>query len=312
MSTNSGGDEGGGEKTLTAGTSDAVTPSMVGGGTGEPKRMRTFQEILAEETEKRNILEVKVIRLFVTNEDGTEVKAKALTAEDVSILIFDIIKLNADDSFGIALHTSRYNTKEIKLKPGVDPTPYLTDTPILFKNHEVTVIQQTTKVVKVTFKNVPFNVPDEEIINLCECYGKAVRKEVKYEAPNKNTRGIFGSTRYVYMEMERGKQFENFYWMEGPLESDQGSRITVLHGGQVQQCSHCLRRADSCPANGMGRMCENKGTTRGMMADYMNHLKYQHNYMSLKQKYQMEEYPLLGGRKHLNDGFGHIVEQKKG
>ena len=33
--------------------------------------------------------------------------------------------------------------------------------------------------------------------------------------------------------------------------------------------------------------------------------------MSLKQKYPLEEFPLLGGRKHLNDGFGHIVEERE-
>ena len=40
-------------------------------------------------------------------------------------------------------------------------------------------------------------------------------------------------------------------------------------------------------------------------------LKYYHNYLSLKQKYQLEEFPQLGGHKHNNDGFGHIVEEKE-
>ena len=61
----------------------------------------------------------------------------------------------------------------------------------------------------------------------------------------------------------------------------------------------------------MGKICERKGTPRGLMGDYMNHLKLQHNYMSLKQKYQLEEFPQLGGHKHLRDGFGHIVEEKE-
>ena len=146
---------------------------------------------------------------------------------------------------------------------------------------------------------------------MCECYGKPVNNVVMYAAPNKNTRGVLGSTRYVDMEIETGKQFENFYWVEGPLETDQGTRITVLHNGQVQQCSHCLRRAESCPSNGMGKVCEKMGTPRGQMGDYMNHLKYQHNYVSLKQKYQQEEFPQLGGRKHFSDGFGHIVEENE-
>ena len=73
----------------------------------------------------------------------------------------------------------------------------------------------------------------------------------------------------------------------------------------MDKCSHCLRRADSCPGARMG----NLGTARGLMSDYMRHLKLQHNYVSLKIKYQTLEFPHLGGHKHLADGFNHIVEK---
>jgi hypothetical protein len=39
------------------------------------------------------------------------------------------------------------------------------------------------------------------------------------------------------MKLTQGKQLENFYWVEGPLEGDRGCRISVLHAGQEQQCS---------------------------------------------------------------------------
>ena len=47
------------------------------------------------------------------------------------------------------------------------------------------------------------------------------------------------------------------------------------------------------------------------MSDYMKHLYLQHNYMSMKMKYNSVEYPLLGGRGQANDGFGNIVEPEK-
>ena len=145
------------------------------------------------------------------------------------------------------MKTSRYDTKEVKLRPEVDPTPYLTvNNPILFKDHEVEVKRQSSNVTMVTFRNVLFNIPDAEIINLCNCYGEPVDNNVTYEKPSKNSRGVPGSSRIVEMKLKPGKQFENLYWMEGPLEGDLGSRVTVLHTGQTQQCSHCLRRADSC------------------------------------------------------------------
>ena len=205
-------------------------------------KMRSFAQIIAEETEKRNILEIKITKQQI-NVDGEIKLAKPITIKDVSVLVFDVIKLKPEDCFGIALYTSRYDTKEVKMKPGVDISPYLTkDSPIYFKDHEVVVTAQTANVTKVTFKNVPFNISDEELINLCQCYGEPVDNIVNYEQPSKNRRGVMGSTRYVNIRLSPGKQLENFYWMEGPLEGDRGCRISVLHAGQEQQCSHCLRR----------------------------------------------------------------------
>jgi hypothetical protein len=195
------------------------------------------------------------------------------------------------------LRTSRFDTKEVKLKPEIDATQYLTgNTPIIFKDHEVEVSRQSANVTTVTFRNVPFNIPDEEIINLCECYGEPVNNSVTYEKPSKNSRGVSGSARNVKTKLKQGKQFENFYWIKGPLEGDLGSRVTALQTGQTQQCSHCLRRADSCPCAGIGKVCEKMGTSRGLIGDYMKYLKLQHGCVSLKMKYQQEELPQLMGK----------------
>ena len=174
--------------------------------------------------------------------------------------------------------------------------------------------QQRTDTIKVTFKNVPWDIPDEEIINLCEVYGTPINSQVHYESMPKAYRGIRGPNRTVEMKMKPGKQFENFYWMEGPLDSDRGSRVTVLHHGQEQQCSHCLRRGN-CPGGGNGKACQLLNTPRGMIAEYMKYLKCSHNYISLKMKYkikQEQEFPALSrqGRKVEDDGFGHMVEEE--
>ena len=281
----------------------AVTPTEVGDSLGGTRKMRTFQQILAEANETRNILEIKLSKMMVDNE-GVMGKAKHLSFEDVSILIFDEIGIKPEDCVGVALTTARYDTKEVKLKPGVDPTPYISKGPITFKDHMVEVRLMTGSISRITFKNVPFNIPDEEIINLCECYGEPINNIVQYEKASKATRGVPGSTRFVEMKMLPGKQFENFYWVEGPLDSDRGCRITVLHSGQTQQCSHCLRRAESGLGGGMGKICEKKETPKGLISDYMKHLKLHHNYTSLKMKFQQEEYPLLSGPRKLGDGFG--------
>ena len=65
---------------------------------------------------------------------------------------------------------------------------------------------------KVTFKNVPLNIPDEEILHLCETYGKAVDNIVHYEKlTNMKNRGMSGGNRFVDVEMFTGASMFNFY-----------------------------------------------------------------------------------------------------
>ena len=80
----------------------------------------------------------------------------------------------------------------------------------------------------------------------------------------------------------------------------------MLHIGQIMQCSHCLRRADSCPGGGKGKLCKEKKTRRGEIADYMRHLRIHHNYVSLKMQYK-EKFPQLVLHNH-HDRFEYMKE----
>ena len=289
-----------------------MTPAQAGGGSNQPCRMRSFKEIIEDEKKNRNILTIKLSKI-VNFVDGSEERPPSLNMEDIGELIFDVIKLKVEDTSGVSLNTNRYDTKEIKLKPGVDSTPYLHSTPFEFKQHMVTVTQLRVDTTKVTFKNVPWNIPDEEIINLCECYGTPLNNIVNYEPMPRAYRGVRGPNRSVDVKMIPGKQFENYYWMEGPLDEDKGSRVTVLHQGQEPQCSHCLRRG-SCPGGGNGKVCASLNTPRGKLADYMKYLNVSHNYLSLKMKYKKKlesEFPALGKQPSEYDSFGHIVEEEE-
>ena len=272
-----------------------------------PQKMRSFAQIIDDERKNRNIIEIKITKIFSVV-DGVTCKPENLTIAQVGELMFDIIKIKPEDCAGVGLYSSRYDTKEVKLKVGVDPTQYYTITPLVFLDHEVEVKKQGGAVTRVFFRNVPFCIPDEEIINLCRCYGEPVNNKVTYDRPSKESRGVAGASRSVDMRMLPGKQFENFYWMDGPLEGDQGGRITVLHQHQVKQCNHCLMREDSCPAAGSGKLCKERGTKRGEISDYMRHLKLHHNYRSLKLQYEESEFPALSSHRSINDGFGHMME----
>ena len=176
----------------------------------------------------------------------------------------------------------------------------IAQSPVTFKDHTVTVSQQRLNITRVTFKYVPLNVPDEEIINLCLTYGKPIDNTVLYERlSNPKNKGHTGSTRFVDMELHEGMTFNNYYWLEGPLPGDQGRRILVLHSGQDQQCSNCLGQSSSCPANGNGKLCTEMKTPRAKMSSYMNSLKISVGYSSLKAQYlaaQVRKNPTWGGQ----------------
>ena len=95
----------------------SATSIGMGGRIGDKKEMRTFAQILADEKQKRNILEIKLRKL--SNND--QLSVKSLTVEDVSVLLFDVIKLDPSHCLGVALRTSRFDTKEVKLKPEMMP-----------------------------------------------------------------------------------------------------------------------------------------------------------------------------------------------
>ena len=257
----------------------ATSAWTLGRASGATKNMRNFVEIIEQEKSSRNILEIHLTK--------TATKPKNLTFDDLGELVFDILKIKPDDCFGFDFTTGRYDSRQIKLKPSVDTMPYITTTPIVFMGHEITVKKQLSNVTKVLFKNVPLNVPDEEILNLCFCYGTVIGNAVHYEKMfNTRSRGMTGSNRFVEMILDSGATLENYYWIEGPLSGDTGRRITVLHNGQVSQCINCLKKAyQGCQAGGNGKLCEDMKTPRTKMSTYMESLRHKVGYVSMKIRY---------------------------
>ena len=273
---------------------DAVKTSL-----GGPKNMRSFNQILEEEKKNRNILELKINKIK-TDEALPPTSNPNMSAEDIGELLFDILKLDPSHCLAYDYNTGRNDTKQVKLKPGIPVNEILAKSPLNFKGFSVVVSQQRLNITRVTFKNVPLNVPDEEIIHLCLSYGRPVDNKVQYEVlRNSRNKGHTGSTRFVDMELSEGSSFNNYYWMEGPLSGDQGRRVLVLHSGQAQQCSHCLKIGPNCPAAGNGKLCKDEiNTPRAKMSVYMNSLKISRGYSSLKSQYlesQSKNFPLLGG-----------------
>jgi hypothetical protein len=110
--------------------------------------------------------------------------------DDLGELIFDIIKIDPRDCIGFDYNTGRYDTRQIKMKPSIDNSAYITSTPIIFKDHSVTVQKQLSNITRVTFKNALLNVPNEEILHLCRSYGNPLDNKVHFEVLT-NTRNMW-------------------------------------------------------------------------------------------------------------------------
>ena len=271
------------------------------GGTNNQNN-RSFSQIIAEEKVNRNILEIRVRKVKVdTSKVDENINVRSLTFDEVGELIFDILKIKAQDCLTFDYYAGRFDVKQIQFKPGIPLDQYVTQEPLLFKGHEVEVKKQMNNITRVTFKNVPINVPNEEILHLCKCYGTPVDNKVFYETmSNQRNRGMRGSTRYVDIEFNKGFSMMNYYWMEGPLSGDQGRRVLVLHNGQISQCSNCLKRSGpgGCKAGANGKACSLMNTPRAKMFQYMESLRQQVGYVSLKIKHleqQAKNFPSLPG-----------------
>ena len=293
------------------GPTNSTTSAWAGGmnRTGSYKRQqRTFAEIIAEEKVNRNILEIIMTKLPVSEEDGTISKFRNLTFDEIATFIFEVLKVSPSECKRFNYTTGRYDTREIMFAADIDISPYVGT--FKFMHHEIQTRKQRSNVTKITFKNVPLNIPDEEILNLCETYGTPVDFVVHYEKlTNEKNSGHFGGTRYVDLELFPGTFLYNFYWMEGPLSGDAGRRITVLHAGQIQQCSNCLKLAtQGCPGQGNGKACIALKTERTNMSTYMETIRQQHGYQSLKSKYY-EQFPAIGGAG--NFGANEILERNE-
>ena len=295
---------GGGEKSTNTSLSNlqtsgptSTTSAWAGGAgpAGLARKQRSFAEIISEERRNRNILEITLTKMTTTDPaTGRTHTRKNLSFDEIGAFLFEVLKIKPSDCLRFNYTSGRYDTREVMFKPGIDLEPFTGS--FQYLEHEIICKKQRSNISKITFKNVPLNIPDEEIVNLCETYGKPTDYIVHYEKMhNDKNRGMVGSTRSLEVELFPGASMFNYYWMEGPLVGDIGCRVTVLHAGQIPQCYNCLQLATmGCPGKGNGKACAALGTTKTRLEMYMNMVKTKHGYSSLKQKY-FEQNPIPGG-----------------
>ena len=114
--------------TPTTQTPDLVTSAAPWGAyraLGGTQPQRNFAQIISEEKANRNIIEITLKKIITKNEDGTEAKPVNLTFDDIGEFIFDILKINPDDCLAFDYNTGRYDTRQIKFKPGTNTDSFV-------------------------------------------------------------------------------------------------------------------------------------------------------------------------------------------
>ena len=288
-----------------------VTPTLVGDskahGVSKKINPMSYQEILNRESE--NVLDIST-QMIDPPPNATLVE-KSLTFDDFADFLFDHLKVNPEDCTSYTFSQFSNNSKELKFKPAVDISPYIGS--FTFRGHTFLSRRQGNRSVRVTFREVPHFICDEELLNIVQCYGTPTDHVMHYDlSANPKARGLVNvNTRH--MEMTLGdKKIPNYFWLEGAHPGDRSVRITVTHPGQEPQCYNCLCSGPACPGDGKGKACKSTKTPKARMAEYMQRLKVQHGYVSLKAKHAAS-FPDLGNRKSApltNDEFPSVEEEK--
>ena len=174
--------------TENKGLQGATTAATAAGGvTGG----RSWRQIV-EDAKKQNILQITINKISkIVN--GETVKPRNLKHDDIATFLFDVLGIKAADCLGFDYNTGRYDTREVQLKNDIDTTRFLRVEPVEFLEHHIRVSALNTRSTKVTFRNVPLNVPDEELLHLAFHYGKPVDNRVTREVLNNDkNRGMGG------------------------------------------------------------------------------------------------------------------------
>ena len=103
-------------------------------GSGSGGKTRSFEQIIAEEKQRRNILEIHIQKINSYDENSEIVRPKSLTFEDLGELLFDELKIDPEECIAINLNTGRYDQREIKFKPGVNITSFFAMSLCFLKN----------------------------------------------------------------------------------------------------------------------------------------------------------------------------------
>ena len=166
------------------------------------KNVKAYADLVAKHKKDRNMIEIKFSRV---KKHGELLKPnRNVEIDTVSEYVFGELNVNPNDILEVDLNTGKGDVKQILFKPGVDTDRYISNFPDTFGEFSINVSKISNTEKRVSFKNVPSYVPDEELLNLCALYGE-VEGEVHREKVSMKTASgsipMVSSNRFVMMKL---------------------------------------------------------------------------------------------------------------
>ena len=258
---------------------------------------QAYQAIAKNAGSQRNTL---ILSTPKPSDPAIRAGRQLLSHDQWSKLIFGTFKLPLTEVEGIDFHAGGINAVELKFKEKFD-TSHLINSTANYEGRSFTLSKQEMGSTKVTFKNVPFSVPDEELLHLVKSYGgKMETKQVEHEKvavklPDGEIKHFESTTRSIHATFPPNRRLRTFYWLQGPLAKDPMRRVVIEHTGQVgKQCSHCLKSSadpiDPCLFNGKSAACKQHNLDgKCSLSRYFIMLRDQDGYSSLKHSFMWGE-----------------------
>merc|ERR1712052_60404 len=249
-----------------------------------------YRALAAKARESPRILSIKPQKPSASNQEAE----KPLSQVGWGELLFNSCGINPGDIRGVDFAAGGALNCEVKLTDNADISRYV-GVSGSFKNYSYNTLGPAEAEGLVTFKGVPLEVPDIEIIWLLKSYGYKPSPEGVRHSPASVTsldkevscKALESTTRSIRATPPTGRRLRGFYFWAGLQEADKPRRVSVDHKGRgPRQCPHCLKTAFEtfpCPYNAKGSACKRHGATRTSLAQYNKILREQDGYQTLRQ-----------------------------
>ena len=278
-------------------TGGSGTAQQVASGVAaRPTTIRPFLDIIKDASTNRNILEIHITKTLqgsmtsnVTTAKATGAREELISFDTMADFLFSHLQIDPSTCTTYNHSLSNQSTKELAFQPGFKiPNKYIDSWTITKGSNTyfiTTKLQSGTK-VRLVFRECPLSIPDDEILHIARTFCNPTDDIVHYEQMNSKGKSIRSGTRYLEVELKPEVALPTYFWLEGPLEGDRASRVSVSHTGhQVRQCYHCLELGSRCSFNGSGKACKDSTTTRARVNDYKAKLEGRYGYCSLKDQF---------------------------